>query len=541
MANQFGEYVITRRLAAEHQLAVYRARKQDRPALEKFEQYVVIVFGTWNEVGPSPHPPDLDQDAQRRFVEAVKLQKKAREEGIPNIVPVRELGVAPQGAWYASDYYARGFLKKWISQRAGVTEEELRHIVLSVVEGLSALKRKFKRTHGRLGPSCILIGGKIGTPLRDAPIHLTYLQPGDEPEAAAFERNDLKALGLIIYQLVGRQDIGSFNPDFFPIPPSEPWMQLGKHGDYWRGLCNRLLDPQLSLETLNIETLADELKPKRTAAGLVLGMALAILVLVAGLAFYWKYSDGAMPRTRNATPPSEPVSTSQVQVVQIPSAMPAPSSHRDTSSTEVLIPPPNTPPAISPITNQIIELGQPLIPIRFTVHDRETPPSNLVVKAKSLNPGLISDPSILLGGSGSNRTMTFPTNFPQTGTAPLVLWVEDGSLSATNLFVVKVKPAYQPPVLKGLTDQSVKLGAPTVRIPFQVAESDLAAEGIYVGVASSNPSFIPPASVRIEGSGASRVLVIDPAPQQVGQAIFAVSVSDARTNLTESFWFRVTR
>jgi hypothetical protein len=105
--------------------------------------------------------------------------------------------------------------------------------------------------------------------------------------------------------------------------------------------------------------------------------------------------------------------------------------------------------------------------------------------------------------------------------------------------VYPVQASHSPPVLVGITDQSVQAGSPAVRYPFQVRADDSVANRLFVVGVSSNPSFLPDASLKIEGSGAERALIIDPVPQQSGEVILAISVADGRTNATQTFWFKV--
>jgi hypothetical protein len=93
--------------------------------------------------------------------------------------------------------------------------------------------------------------------------------PGGESDAVSFEINDLRSIGRILLQLVQQRAIGN-EDDFLilPILTSEQWTNLfGKDADTWLGLCNRLLDPNLSLEDMTLERLVTELEglqPKKS-------------------------------------------------------------------------------------------------------------------------------------------------------------------------------------------------------------------------------------------------------------------------------------
>jgi hypothetical protein len=462
---RFGDFVITRQLAVEQNAVICRARKSDAPPVEEAEKYVVVLFR-----GPADGPraageseapaAALEPDLQPNFFEVIKQQKKAHESGALNIVPVHDFGILPAGVWYATDYYPRGFLKKWISQRAGASEAELRHIIGSTVRSLLTLQQHCGRSHGNLVPSSILIGGKIGGSLRDAPIMLTYLAPGEAKDAHRFELADLRALGLIIFALVSRQNITTFNPDNYPIPASEAWSELGQAAEFWLGLCNRLLDPGLDLEKYSLGILASEIeslesKPALPIPAIATGLAVVIL-LVIGSGFYWM-------RNKTPAPTANRPSTAQEQPRGSSNAIPAGSQE-----------PPGSP------------AGK--------TESDDTVPPRPVATPPAFSP--VADPTI--------------------------------------------KPAYVPPTLTGLGDRSVKLGTPNVQFPFQVGPDDEVAEHLFVVGASANSAFLPNQSLKIEGRGTNRVLIINPVPQQIGEVILAVSAADSQTNATTSFWFRVT-
>jgi hypothetical protein len=105
--------------------------------------------------------------------------------------------------------------------------------------------------------------------------------------------------------------------------------------------------------------------------------------------------------------------------------------------------PANTAPVISvPVQTNILVNGSSN-PLAFTVGDGETAASNLMVTASSSNPLLLPGDSahLLLGGSGSNRTVTLKPASGQIGVAPVLLTVSDGVLSGSAAFPLLVTPS----------------------------------------------------------------------------------------------------
>ncbi len=98
----------------------------------------------------------------------------------------------------------------------------------------------------------------------------------------------------------------------------------------------------------------------------------------------------------------------------------------------------NTPPTITGIANQTINVGATTGPLAFTIGDVETAAGSLTLSPNSSNPTLVPVGNIVFGGSGANRTVTVSPAAGQSGTATITVSVSDGALSASNSFVVTV-------------------------------------------------------------------------------------------------------
>jgi len=84
----------------------------------------------------------------------------------------------------------------------------------------------------------------------------------------------------------------------------------------------------------------------------------------------------------------------------------------------------NSRPVISPIADQITGPSPPLL-IPFTIGDVETGASNLLVSARSSNTNIVPNSGLVLGGFGSNRTVTVTAQ--SSGQATVTLTVRDAS------------------------------------------------------------------------------------------------------------------
>ena len=306
----FGDYVATRAIPSEPGILLYRARRKEAPATEqhrrdhplvaKHEKFVVKLCP--GPAAPAADPgedaaaTELADDPGHNFLRSVSLQKKARDGGAQHIAPIYESHRGPEGAWYVTDYFSRGLFGSWIKLLSGVQNaDELHHLVATVVCGLLELKKHCGRSHGGLNTYRILVGGKDKTLVRRSPLFLLDPLPGNEAEAAAFERADLHVLGEIIYQLVVcHGENRSFNPDDYPLDSSPSWEKLGVHGKEWLEICNQLLDPKLALDHISLETLDARLqllKPKPAIPPWAPWAAIAAVVLVTVSVFLlWRHS-----------------------------------------------------------------------------------------------------------------------------------------------------------------------------------------------------------------------------------------------------------
>jgi endonuclease G len=101
--------------------------------------------------------------------------------------------------------------------------------------------------------------------------------------------------------------------------------------------------------------------------------------------------------------------------------------------------PANTPPTISTVANQVLAKNTAMAATAFTVGDTETAATALGVTASSSNTTLIPSAALVLGGSGSTRTIAATPATDQSGIAQIALTVTDGGgLTASSVFQIQV-------------------------------------------------------------------------------------------------------
>jgi hypothetical protein len=145
------------------------------------------------------------------------------------------------------------------------------------------IKRACGRSHGEILPSNVQISRS--EKLVEAEVVLSDPMPGGAAEAVRYELSDLRGIGRILLQLVLRREI-NHEEDFLilPILASPEWTELfGKETDTWLALCNKLLDPNLSLEQLTLEQLVAEVEKLKPETGIspkvLIGIAAGVVVL----------------------------------------------------------------------------------------------------------------------------------------------------------------------------------------------------------------------------------------------------------------------
>lgn len=122
----------------------------------------------------------------------------------------------------------------------------------------------------------------------------------------------------------------------------------------------------------------------------------------------------------------------------------------------------NSPPSITSIADQTISVNSSTGPLAFNVGDAETPLAALVVTAFSSNEALVPTASIVLAGSGANKTVTVTPVANQVGTTTITLTVWDSAafFSSTS-FLVSVKAT---PAIGGVVSQTITYGTASVNL-----------------------------------------------------------------------------
>ncbi len=203
-------------------------------------------------------------------------------------------------------------------------------------------------------------------------------------------------------------------------------------------------------------------------------------------------------------------------------------------------PPVNTPPTITSVANQTINEDNSTATLNFTVGDAETSAANLTVTATSSNTTLVPAANIVLGGSGSSRTVKVTPAANQFGTATVTLKVSDGVNTTSTSFVVTVNAVNDLPTISAISAQTTLEDTATGDIAFTVSDVETPAANLTVTASSSNQTLVPNASIALGGSGANRTVKVTPGQDQFGTVTITLTVNDGSATATTSFVLTVT-
>jgi hypothetical protein len=196
----------------------------------------------------------------------------------------------------------------------------------------------------------------------------------------------------------------------------------------------------------------------------------------------------------------------------------------------------NDAPTIADVANRTTTSGTATGAISVAVGDVETSAGSLTMSGSSSNTTLVPNAGITFGGSGANRTVTVTPAGGQTGTATITVTVSDGSLTTSDTFTLTVTAGPNTaPNVADVADQTASEDTFEGPIGFSVSDAETPASSLVVTATSSNTTRVPNTGLTLGGSGGSRTLTINPAPDQSGTTTITLTVSDGGLTDTDTF------
>ncbi len=209
--------------------------------------------------------------------------------------------------------------------------------------------------------------------------------------------------------------------------------------------------------------------------------------------------------------------------------------------------PTNTAPTISAIADQVTDQDETMSPIAFTIGDAESSASSLTVSAGSSNQGVISNQNLSLSGSGANRSITISPNNGAYGTSDITITVNDGELSTSTTFSVKVEEAVVggdpgiAPVIGNIANQFAAANSTIGPVSFFVDDDYTPVSSLTLSGYSSNNGLVNTSQIKFGGSGNERNFTITPTGNKSGRAVITITVSDGNKTASTSFYLTVKR
>lgn len=192
----------------------------------------------------------------------------------------------------------------------------------------------------------------------------------------------------------------------------------------------------------------------------------------------------------------------------------------------------NDAPVISSIPNVTVNEGDSVPIQHFTISDLETAATDLTVNSPtSSNQTLVTNANLVPGGTGGSRTLSITPEPGQSGTTTVTVSVSDGSLSASDSFVLTVNSR---PTLSTIATQNIDEDTDTGALSFTVGDAETPAGSLTVTKSSSNESLVASENIVLGGSGVNRTVTVTPTANASGQADITLTVSDgfAETSMT---------
>jgi uncharacterized repeat protein (TIGR01451 family) len=203
------------------------------------------------------------------------------------------------------------------------------------------------------------------------------------------------------------------------------------------------------------------------------------------------------------------------------------------------------PPVISNLGDQATEEDTLTVAVAFTVSDPDGPASAITLSGAASEPGsglpspLVQANGFIFGESGGNRTLQVLPATNRFGTALITITARDADGQiATDTFVLTVLPVNDPPSLGDLFNRSMLEDA-VLAIPIVVGDAESPAESLVVSASTDGPPaspLFPPGGITLSGTGTNRLLILQPAANQSGQASLTVTVTDTNgASASDSF------
>ncbi len=206
-----------------------------------------------------------------------------------------------------------------------------------------------------------------------------------------------------------------------------------------------------------------------------------------------------------------------------------------------------TTPTISAIGNVTINEDAATSAIAFTIGDGETAPADLLVTASSSSTTLVPNNSSALafGGAGASRTLTVTPTANRSGATTITVTVSDGSLSASETFLLTVNAINDAPTVTRSPVSGTIANGLVAHTTVTVTDIDTAGTGLTLSTSSSNTTLLPNGNIGVSvtnTTASSRTfdVAMTPAPGQAGSATVTITGFDGVASVPVTYALTVT-
>jgi hypothetical protein len=209
----------------------------------------------------------------------------------------------------------------------------------------------------------------------------------------------------------------------------------------------------------------------------------------------------------------------------------------DTSATQsflIVVSTINDLPTISTIANQTINEDGSVGPLALNISDVETPAGELRLSAVSSNPAVVPSASVVIGGSGANRSVTITPPANAFGTSTITLTVTDGfNTTSTTSFAVTVNSVNDLPAISQLPRAVAPYNGNTGALSFTLGDVETGVGQLTLSASSSNAALVPTDNIVLGGSGSARTVTVTPASNVGGEVTITLTATDANGGQTQ--------
>lgn len=199
----------------------------------------------------------------------------------------------------------------------------------------------------------------------------------------------------------------------------------------------------------------------------------------------------------------------------------------------------NDAPTITAIGPQTIAEDGSLAPVAFTVDDVDDVVADVTVTGSSSNQLVVTNASVMIGGTGASRTVALTPVANANGVATITVQASDGEATTQQTFLLTVDAVNDAPQISPIGPLTIPEGN-TVSPAFVVSDIDGALANITVTASSSNQSVVTTESLVILGAVPFLSVSVAPVAHAHGTTTITLHASDGEATGQQTFVLTVT-